>query len=279
MLLALGLTANAQNTKITPFEGSTHTYTCNGITEGANYEFYIAANANGTGRYDDGLTSEFDILSNTLGTIAADGLASVEIQWNFGASDFIYYLRLVATMPGGCSNSIYLEIVPTVNAFDLLSENIPETNTISCPDISENNGFDVYGTSAGTTVLAFSVKRENGTDNKQTPIVGDTYDWSFIPVLTVDPSLGLSNYIITIEGLNSGIVTEDASGRYTISGLDNEVVVSVSIQNAPGETREVTFKVTEQKEHDTNLLDTDPTNDSVTHTIEVMPVISGMGGV
>lgn len=278
MLLAYGLTANAQNTMVTPIEGTTHSYTCDGITEGVNYEFYITANADGTGLYDDGLTVEFDIISSTDGTIGVDGLASTDIQWNVGASDHIYYLWLEATIPGGCSNNISLEITPQVNAFDLLSENIPVTNTTSCPDLAASSGFDIFGTSTGTTVLTFSVKRENGTDNTITPISGDTYDWSFIPQLTVDPNLGLANYIITIEGNISGLVPVDANGRYTISGFDDEVIVSVSIENAPGENREVNFKVTEQRENNTNLLDSDPTNDNVTHTIEVMPVIGGMGG-
>jgi len=280
-LATLGLTANAQSTATRPYEGALQTYTCNGISVGAGYTFYMAANANGSGIYDDGLTGEFDIVSAT-GTVGDDGLASTPIQWNNGASTHIYYLFLQATFPGGCSNHISIQITPQVNQFDLLSENIPVTNTRSCPALSESDGFNPLASTynAGKTTLHFVVKREYGTDNKLTAALGDTYDWSFIPQLVVDPNLlGLSNVIISIEGTSSGVIMADVDNRYTVKGFDNEVDVTVSIENAPGTIRDVTLQVTMGAENNSNLSDSDPSNNNVQHTIQIMPVIGGMGGV
>jgi len=280
MLLTLGLTANAQSTALNPYEGATHTYTWSGLAEGLDYDFYMTANADGSGVLNDDLTGEFEIFNKT-GTVGANGKASTQIEWSTGASDHIYYFWLQATIPGGCSNYRYVEITPQTNLFDLLSENVPVTNTVSCPATVTEYGFNPNTVSynAGATVLQFKIKREFGTDNTLTATAGDTYDWSFIPQLMVDPDLGLTNVIITIEGTNSGVVPADGFNRYTINGLDDEVTVTVSIQNAPGYDLDVALGVTGQQEHNTNLSDSDPTNDNVTHTIQVMPVIEGMGGV
>lgn len=279
-LLTLGLTANAQSTALNPFEGATHSYTWSGMAEGLEYNFYMTANVDGSGVLNDDLTGEFEIFNKT-GTVGANGKASTQIEWSTGASDHIYYFWLQATIPGGCSNYRSVEITPQANLFDLLSENVPVTNTISCPATASEDGFNPNAESyhAGATVLQFKIKREYGTDNTLTATAGDTYDWSFIPQLMVDPDLGLTNVIITIEGANSGVVPADGSNRYTINGLDDEVTVTVSIQNAPGYDLDVALNVTGQQEHNTNLSDSDPTNDNVTHTIQVMPVINGMGGV
>ena len=274
LLLAFGLTAKAQSSARFPFEGAIHSYTCDGITPGAGYEFYLAANIDGSGRLDDALTGEFDFLDSATGIVDTDGLASINIQWNNGAAANIYYLWLEATIPDGCSNNIRLEIAPQINAFDLLSENIPVTNTISCPVADAGNGFNPMAESysAGATTLQFKVRRENGTLNPA--IAGSTYDWSFIPQLTVDPDLaGKINVIVTVEEATL------SGSRYTVNGQYDEVLVTVSIENAPGFDLDVTLLVTGQQESNTNLTDSTPENDGVTHRIQVMPLIDGMGGV
>lgn len=260
----------------------THTYTVNGLQEGVNYAYYITANVDGTGLYDDGATGEFDFITSPTGTLGVgDNAASVDIKWNIGASLHIYQLWLEVTIPGGCSNKIRAQVAPQIG-FDLLSENMPVGNTTSCPAISESDGFNPLATAynAGSSTLRFKVKREFGNDNTGTPAPGDTYDWSFIPVLVVDPNLlGLSNVIISIEGTTSGVITADAGNRYTVNGFDDEVIVTVSIENAPGTIRDVTLQVTLGVESTTNLSDSNPSNNNVTHTIHVMPLIGGMGGV
>jgi len=274
MLTGFGLLAKAQSTLQRPFEGALHTYRVN-VGVGASYDFYITANADGSGLYDDGLTGEFDI-NNATGTVGDDGLATAQIQWNNGASSHIYYLWLEATAPGGCSNLINIQITPQANQFDLLSENVPVTNTVSCPATASADGFnassDAY--SAGYTTLTFKVLRENATIN---PLTASANGWSFVPTLNVDPDLSLGKVIISIAGTTSGTIAPVA-GRYLVNGTDNEVIVTVSIENAPGYTRDITLSVTEQREDNTNLNDSDPSNDNATHTIEVMPIINGMGG-
>jgi hypothetical protein len=188
---------------------------------------------------------------------------------------------LQVTGSSGCSNYRNVEVIPQVNNFDLMSENVPVDNSISCPSVSESDGFNPLASAynAGSTTLHFIVRRQNGTMNNSTPAPGDTYDWSFIPKLEVDPAiLGLSNVIISIEGATSGVIAA-VDNRYTVSGFDNEVNVTVRIDNAPGTIREVMLQVNYGVESVTNLSDSDPSNDNVVHIIQVMPVIDGMGGV
>jgi len=90
LLLAFGQAVRSQSTAVRPYEGALQTYTCNGISVGASYECYITANANGTGRYDDGLTSEFDII-NAKGKVGGDGLAYTPIYRNAFTSSHIIY--------------------------------------------------------------------------------------------------------------------------------------------------------------------------------------------
>lgn len=265
------LTAKAQSTALQPYEGATHTYIWNGLQEGVGYEFYVAADASGSVIYDDGATGEFDFLGSANGSLSTgESTASVQIAWNNGASLHAYYVWLKVTGSTGCSNYRYVEVLPQVNQFDLLSENVPVTNTRSCPSINNTDGFNPLASAyeAGSTTLQFLVKKENSNRN-----------WSFIPSLVVNPDLALGKFIISVTGTNSGTLTPDGDSRYTVLASDDEVLVTVSIENAPGYTRNVTLQITGQREEQTNLPDGDPSNDDVTHTIEVIPVIGGMGGV
>jgi len=270
LLLALGQAANAQSTARQPYEGALHTYTCNGISVGAGYDFYITANADGSGRLDDGLTGEFDII-NAKGIVGDDGLASTPIQWNTGASAHKYYVWLEATAPqGGCSNRINIQISPQINRFDLLSENIPVDNTTSCPAVASTDGFNPLASAydAGSTTLKFIVRRINGT-----------YNWSFVPVLSVDPSLNTGVSIVSIVGVNSGRLVADANSLYTVNGTDKEVTVTVAVKNVPGAMQDVKLLIKNQIESNTNLPDSNSANDTVNHRIEVMPIIEGLNGV
>jgi len=124
--------------------------------------------------------------------------------------------------------------------------------------------------------LQFKVRREKGTKT----IAGDTCDWSFIPLLEVVPDIaGNLNVIIEVKGVDSEDIYSDVANRYTIDGSDNEVLVTVTIQNEPGTDLEATLKITDVLENNTNLSDSNPSNDNVTHTIQVMPLINSMGGV
>ena len=280
-LFAFGQAAQSQSTARRPYEGTLQAYTCNGISAGAGYNFYITANADGSGLYDDGLTSEFDII-NAKGIVGNDGLASTQIQWNTGASTHIYYVWLEALDPGGgCSNRINIQVTPQANKFDLMSENIPADHTTSCPSIAGTNGFNVLASAydAGSTTLQFKIRRVNGTPNPLTASTGGTYNWAFEPVLTVDPAFNLAISVVSVAGVNSGAITADANRIYTVTGTDDEVTVTVSIKNLPGTIQNVKLMIRNQSENNTHLLDNNPANDVVTHRIEIMPVIGGLNGV
>lgn len=280
LLFAFGQAAVAQSTARQPYEGALHSYACNGISAGAVFEFYITASADGSGRYDDGLTGEFDII-NTKGIVGNDGLASTPIQWNKGASLHIYYVWLEATDAGGCSNRINIQITPQTNQFDLLSENIPVDNTVSCPAVAASDGFNPMASAydAGTTTLKFIVRRVNGTDNKLTADAGDSYDWFFEPVLAVDPASNAGISIVSIVGAKSGKLSANAGNLFTVNGADNEVTVTVAVKNVPGTSQDVKLTVRNQGESRTNLPDSNLANDTVKHRIEVLPVINGLQGV
>jgi len=280
VLFAFGQAARSQSTAVRPFEGALHTYTCNGISVGAGFQFYITANADGSGRYDDGLTGEFDILNST-GIVGGDGLAVSLIQWNNGAAAHIYYVWLEATIQGGCSNQISLQISPQINKFDLMSENIPVDNTVSCPAVDATDGFNPLASAydAGTTTLKFIVRRVNGTENKQTALVNDTYDWSFEPVLSVEPAFNVDISIVSIVGNTSGKLVADAGKLFTVKGTDNEVTVTVAVKNIQGISQDVKLMIKNQGESNTKLPDSVSGNDAVKHRIEVLPVINSLQGV
>lgn len=279
-LFAFGQAAWSQSTARQPYEDAIHTYICNGISVGASYDFYITANADGSGRYDDGLTGEFDMI-NSKGIVGNDGLASTPIQWNTGASAHIYYVWLEATDPGGCSNRINIQITPQINKFDLMSENIPVDHTMSCPAVASTEGFNPLASAydSGTTILKFIVRRVNGTENSQTAQAGDTFDWSFEPVLSIEPVSNPGISIVSIAGLNSGTLAANSNGLYTVPGSDQEVTVTVAVKNVPGTSQDVKLMIKNQEENNTSLPDSNPANDTVKHRIEVMPVIDGLYGI
>jgi hypothetical protein len=274
LVLILMLFSNivkAQSSARFPYEGATHTYAWNGITEGADYEFFLTANSDGSGLMDDGSTFEFDFLDSPTGTVAPGiNQAAVPIAWRNGAAFKTYHVWLRVTIPGGCSNQRYVVVKPQPNTFDLLSENIPVDNTESCPAIAAADGFNPLapGYNAGTTTLQFKVRREGGNRG-----------WQFEPVVGIDPSWNLDVAIVSIVAANAGTLTADASNLYTVPASDNEVTVTVAVKNYAGTEQIVSLEVRNQKEEQTRLTDSNPANDKVQHRITVMPVILDLGGV
>jgi hypothetical protein len=281
-IAGLSLAVHSQSTALAPFEGATHTYQWSGLQSGLNYEFYFTTDASGSVVLDDIATGEFDFNLSPAGTIeAGSSTVSVPIQWHKGASLHLYYLWLKVSNPDGCSNCRYVGIQPQLNRFDLLSENIPVDNTVSCPAVASTDGFNPLAPAydAGTTTLKFIVRRVNGTDNKLTAQTGDTYNWSFQPVLSVDPAFIQGISIVSIIGVNSGKLVPDVNNLYSVTGTDNEVTVTVAVKNVPGTSQDVKLMIKNQGESRTNLPDSNLANDSVKHRIEVMPVIESLQGV
>ena len=268
VLWVFAITAKAQSLPAQPYEGATHTYVVNGLTPGVEYAFFMASQANGSGILDDGSTYEFDFLGSTSGIVASgQSTASVPVLWQNGASQHQYYLGITITNPGGCSTNRFLRILPQINAFDLLSENIPVDNTVSCPAIASTDGFNQLDTeySAGNTTLQFKVRREGGNRG-----------WSFEPVVTIKPEWNVDVAIVSVQGTNAGNITADASNQYKVPAADNEVIVTLNVKNYAGTEQVVTLEVRNQKEEQTQLNDSNKSNDRIQHRITVMPVISDL---
>jgi len=268
VLWAYGFSAKAQSLPAQPYEGATHTYVVNGLSPGVEYSFFMASQAEGEGILDDGSTYEFDFLGETYGTVAeGHNAAALPVKWNSGAAQHLFYLGITISNPGGCSVRRYLRITPQLNAFDLLSENIPVDNTQSCPAVADTDGFNALASeySAGTTTLKFKVRREGGNRG-----------WSFEPVVTIDPSWNLDVAIVSVTGANAGDLVANASNLYTVPSSDDEVIVTLLVKNYEGTEQIVSLEIRNQKEEQTLLKDSDNTNDRVQHRITVMPVISDL---
>ena len=130
-------------------EGATHSYGWNGLQEGMEYEFYLSSNSDGSGVYDDELTTEFDFVNNNTGEIeTGENTAFVNISWNEGASANSYYLWINVTDPDGCSNYSYVRITPQ-----------PNNRTIG---FDLNAGADCFNPEGNTFETTFSVLGNNG---------------------------------------------------------------------------------------------------------------------
>lgn len=269
LMLALSPKVQGQSTALEPYEGSEHSYGWNGLHNGDSYAFYFTADTEGATLLNDNDVSEFNFITSTTGTVA-NNKASVSIAWDYGAAANIYYLWIEVSATSGCSNYRYVRVTPKVNSFDLLSENVPVENTVSCPAVSSADGFNplVAEHDVGTTTLQFKIRREGGNRN-----------WSFEPKLSINPDWNVDVAILSLASASAGNLTADASGLYTVPGIDNEVLVTVVVKNYAGTEQIVSLEVTRQIEDKTNLGDSNSENDKVTHRITVMPVIDGIEGV
>jgi len=141
MLTSLVNLAGAQNSAKFPIEGSTHVYTCNGLSVGAEYNFSITSNAG------DVNTDEFNFIGAISGIVGADGLAAVEIKWNTGSSVNNYEVWLEVSL-SGCSNKIFLGVSPQPNNRSIGFDVVASTECFNLSDnsfaisfiTSDNNG-------------------------------------------------------------------------------------------------------------------------------------------
>ncbi len=268
MLCALPFLGRAQSSPTHPYEGAMYTYVVNGLNSGVEYSFYMSADVDGNSMLDDGSVFEFDFLDDFRGVVPdGENTATVQVLWNNGASQYMYYLWIEVSNPGGCSVRRGLHIVPQPNMFDLLSENIPSDNTQSCPQIDPNSGFNPLDTeySVGNTNLQFRVRREGGN-----------LGWMFEPVVSIDPDWNLDVEIVSVMASNSHSIPANDVNIYYVPASYNEVIVNVLVKNYAGTEQIVTLEIRNQKEEQTHLGDSNHQNDKVEHRISVMPVISDL---
>lgn len=273
----------AQSSALAPFDGATHTYTFNGITDGLDYEFYISTNPNGIAQA--GLITDFGILvgdSNTdglatnaeLGGVVASNSVSVNITWaldaasKYGASGSVQtgvylFVRVFddsdATV---CENYKAVMITPVTNAFSVtLADAIASP---SCPDL--DNGFNPLESAyaAGKTTLTFEIDRAGSSNN-----------WTFDFDIT---QVGTGAYTYSVEGASAvsgttGGTTNVAVNNYT---ADNATIVIV-VDNMTNETPVFTLEVKNAEDDVTKVIPvTLPA--SIAHTINTMPAIGGFIG-
>lgn len=131
LLGVLSTGINAQNLSLVPVEGSLHSYTCNGVTEGCNYTFNVVAD-------NGGLPGDFDFIGSNSGIIGNDGIATTQIQWNTGSSLNTYKVWLDVEL-NGCSNRIYIGVSPQPNNRSI---GFGLTASTECFNLT-NNGFTI----------------------------------------------------------------------------------------------------------------------------------------
>lgn len=130
-LVTFGYSAKAQNLSLVPIEGSLHSYTCNGVTEGCNYVFNVIAD-------NGGQPGDFDFIGSNSGIIGNDGIATTQIQWNTGSSLNTYKVWLDVEIDG-CSNRIYIGVSPQSNNRSI---GFGLTASTECFNLT-NNGFTI----------------------------------------------------------------------------------------------------------------------------------------
>jgi hypothetical protein len=128
LLSVFGTWANAQTLSLVPIEGSLHSYTCNGVSEGCNYVFNIVAD-------NGGQPGDFDFIGSNAGVIGNDGIATTQIQWNSGSSLNTYKVWLEVEY-NGCSNRIYIGVSPQPNNRSL---DFGITASTECFNLNGNN--------------------------------------------------------------------------------------------------------------------------------------------
>ena len=167
--MAFGSSAIAQSSALSPYEGATHSYSWSGLQQGAEYEFYITADADGNGLYDDELNGEFDFLSGSSGTVGVGGSSAlVDVMWNTGAAGGDYFMWLKVTEPGGCSNYRYVGIVPQPNdrtiGFDVLASTgcfDVESNDFSLPFNAQDGSGQPLSAANFPMLIEFNVNGES----------------------------------------------------------------------------------------------------------------------
>jgi hypothetical protein len=196
LLTSFGMLVKAQSTALFPDEGSIHSYTCNGISEGAGYIFYITAQTGSV------LPGDFDFIGDISGIIGNDGLASVEIQWNTGSSLNQYDVWLEVTI-SGCSNKIFIGVSPQPNnrssGFDVMAStecfNLSD-NSFAISFITLDNNGQPIPAAYFPMMAEFSV---NGTNHSQmvsynNQLLQISEDWFVAnPIQTTDVLVEITN--------------------------------------------------------------------------------------
>lgn len=250
---------NNPGEKLQPYVGGTYTYTFDGVTDGLTYDFYISANSTsngGKGTVDTGLTAN---LSSAAGTVSG-GKAVTNITWPAATSVGVeVFLFVKISGVGVCENYNAVGITPVANTFTLaLADDITSP---SCPDLTGLNALVAPTNSynAGTTQLTFTFTKAGNTNN---------WNAGFDIV-----QVGSGDYTYTFNGATSALVTggNDTTVVSETGLTNNTQIVTIIVNNVPGETPSFTIHPTSAVDAVTNVSPILPSDK--THVITPMPVI------
>jgi len=279
------------STPLKPYDGATHGYTFDGMTDGYKYQFYLTTNPQ---EKDNTVTAPVTsgILTGAIGTVgdAGTGKATVSINWNIAASDTynsgnpIYlFLKVWDETPATkvCENYKAVKITPVANTFnvfvdDVTASGIPE----SCPELNfakdfqpiivdlEGNNTTAYN--AGYSEVSFKISRA-GTAN--------AWDFNFTIA-----NATTANYTYTISGDTSGdllVGTGDqanATKDVAAAAGDAFVTITLKVPNVESVNPDFSFTINSASDHVSKATDSDNSDDQVTHMINILPAIGGFTG-
>lgn len=285
--------AQSSSTALTPYAGAKHTYVFDGIKEGRAYEFYLSTNFSGFGTAITPADNLFKFSAAT-GNVTDNGKASVDITWGvdaataYGANDpGTNGIYLFVHITGGtaadkdnvCDNYKAVKIVPVANAFNVLVAD----NTIdkpSCPDLTNEfqpivtvaNDVDQTnsGYVAGKSTISFKVSRAESSN-----------PWNFVFDIA---STGTGTFTYSVAGEASAtLVVNDTDNDATdvsvdAAANDNFVIVTIIVNNIPGENPIFTLGLDSAQDATTLVTDLDASTTEGTHTINILPVIGNFKG-
>jgi hypothetical protein len=237
------------STPMAPYNGATHTYVVNGLTDGDTYSFGINKSSAGfshEGSVDYSATGTLDPVTATV----SGNTASLEVTWNVGAGSGPYYVWIRIQDSEGCYTYRALPVTPvnappaytvdfTVIAFDGTGDETTTAGALTggsyavavsdvCPSfIGEDWVLDALNdasTTDGSTYVYFRVNRYSTQASgwNITPATSGASTWE---VSTDASSWSTMNATQSVASGNVLYV------RATVDNSTSQQVVSFDIQN------------------------------------------------
>ncbi len=283
---------SAQSTALVPYAGAKHTYRFDNIKDGREYKFYLSTSSTGFGTEISPVANLFT-LDGATGNVGSDGFASVDITWGedaattYGVTPGTNGIYLFVHITGGtaadkddvCDNYKAVKIVPTTNLFNVLvADNT--TDKPSCPDLTD--GFQPIvtvaddvdqtnsGYAAGKSTISFKVTRDESSN-----------PWNFVFDIA---SSGSGAFTYSVVGETSATLTgvdpenDAADVSVDAAANDNYAIVTIVVDNIPGEKPVFTLSLDSAQDKTTLVTDLDASTTEDTHTINILPVIGDFKG-
>ena len=292
MLALVAVTSKvfAQNySAITPMEGASYTYTVNGLTAGDTYSMGINSTY-GTLTHQTNATA-YTATAVTSASVPANGIATLNVTWNSGASGSTYYLWISIQDAQGCSTFRALAINPqdavdyAVN-FDVVALNI--------------NDGTITPTGAGQPTLAMTcppmVDADQLADDINDASTNDGHFFAYFKVTrtatnSVNSSWSFNPTATTVDGVTAGAWTVSTDGGSTFNAFTapqtiptgvNVIYIRTQINNvATLDDRSIVLNIGSQTSDSGGLeVDQNTTTGGVnvaTITVDPLPTVGTFG--